>query len=169
VDFYIPKEIDSTSIQLILSDETDETFNSQEERLFGIYFHQYMSDIDDASQLNDVYAIYRNNDTIDPEILEKLHKAACLFFEKATDKNLFNEVSKVHNEQSILIPGSADLRPDKIIERKNDVIVIDFKTGTATPKHNEQIWNYKTVLEEMLEKPVKAILYYTKQNQLIEI
>lgn len=169
VDFYIPKEIDSKSIQLILSDETDETFHSQEERLFGIYFHQYMSDIDDASQLNDVYSIYRNNDTIDPEILEKLHKEACLFFEKATDKNLFNEVSKVHNEQSILIPGSADLRPDKIIERKNDVIVIDFKTGAATPKHNEQIWNYKAVLEEMLEKPVKAILYYTKQNQLIEI
>ena len=76
---------------------------------------------------------------------------------------------KIYNERTILIQGSADLRPDKILERKSDIVVIDFKTGNSSPKDNEQIWNYKMVLEELFEKPVKAILYYTKQNNLIEI
>ena len=84
-------------------------------------------------------------------------------------EEFFKGSVKVYNEQSILINGSNALRPDKIIERDKDVIVIDFKTGSASPKHHEQIWNYKSVLEEVFKKPVLSILYYTQNSQLIEI
>ncbi|RCL72084.1 MAG: hypothetical protein DBW72_06510 [Flavobacteriales bacterium] len=167
--FYIPQEIDTTTIPLVLNDDIDDTFNAQEERLFGIYFHQYMADINDFGELKKVHAIYEKNDAIDREILIKINKSANLFFDKANEKNLYKDVLKIYNERTILIQDSADLRPDKILERKNDIVVIDFKTGNSSPKHNEQIWNYKMVLEELFEKPVKAILYYTKQNNLIEI
>ena len=98
-----------------------------------------------------------------------MNNAAQLFYEQADVKGFYNDVIKVYNEQSILIPESSALRPDKIIERTDDVIVIDFKTGSSLKSHHEQIWNYKSVLEEIFKKPVKAILYYTQQNQLIEI
>ena len=167
--FYTPQEIDTTTIPLILNDVIEETFNDQEERLFGIYFHQYMADVNDFGELKQVHAVYEKNDAIDREILNKINKSANLFFEKAYEKSLFKDVLKIYNERTILIQDSADLRPDKILERKNDIVVIDFKTGNSSPKDNEQIWNYKMVLEELFEKPVKAILYYTKQNNLIEI
>ena len=167
--FYTPQEIDTTTIPLILNDDIEETFNDQEERLFGIYFHQYMADVNDFGELKQVHAVYEKNDAIDREILNKINKSANLFFEKAYEKSLFKDVLKIYNERTILIQDSADLRPDKILERKNDIVVIDFKTGNSSPKDNEQIWNYKMVLEELFEKPVKAILYYTKQNNLIEI
>ena len=116
-----------------------------------------------------VLSRYQSNDAIDTSILLKMKDAAQLFFEIANNKGFFEESIKGYNEQSILINGANTLRPDKIIERRDDVIVVDFKTGSASPKHNEQVWNYKSVLEDVFDKPVKSILYYTQQNQLIEI
>ena len=170
-DFYIPEdfEIEGSKVKLILGDDSDEEFSTQEERLFGIYFHQFMSEINDVSEISKVLLQYQSNDAIDGAVLLKMKVAAQLFFEKANKKEFFKESVKVYNEQSILINGSNALRPDKIIERDKDVIVIDFKTGCASPKHHEQIWNYKSVLEEVFKKPVLSILYYTQNSQLIEI
>jgi len=170
-DFYIPEdiEIDSSMVKLILDDDSDEDYSTQEERLFGIYFHQFMAEINDSSEMSEVLSRYQSNDAIDTSILLKMKDAAQLFFEIANNKGFFEESIKVYNEQSILINGANTLRPDKIIERRDDVIVVDFKTGSASPKHNEQVWNYKSVLEDVFDKPVKSILYYTQQNQLIEI
>lgn len=170
-DFYIPKdiEIEGSKVKLILGDDSDEDYSTQEERLFGIYFHQFMSEIDDVSEMSEVLLQYQSNDAIDGSVLLKMKVAAQLFFEKANKKEFFKGSVKVYNEQSILINGSNALRPDKIIERDKDVIVIDFKTGSASPRHHEQIWNYKSVLEEVFKKPVLSILYYTQNSQLIEI
>ena len=156
-------------VKLILDDDSDEDYSTQEERLFGIYFHQFMAEINDSSEMSEVLSRYQSNDAFDTSILLKMKDAAQLFFEIANNKGFFEESVKVYNEQSILINGANTLRPDKIIERRDDVIVVDFKTGSASPKHNEQVWNYKSVLEDVFDKPVKSILYYTQQNQLIEI
>ncbi len=170
-DFYIPEdiEIEGSKVKLILGDDLGEDYSTQEERLFGIYFHQFMSEINDLSEISELVLRYQSNDAIDGSILLKMKEAAQLFFEKAHKKGFFDRTIQVYNEQSILINGSNALRPDKIIEREGDVIVIDFKTGSASPKHHEQIWNYKSALEEVFKKPVKSILYYTQKSQLIEI
>lgn len=169
--FYTPSDIpvDSSKVELILGDVDRESYHSQEERLFGIYFHQFISEINTVEEIPEVLKKYQENDLVDSALLEGMVKSAYLFFEGAAKSALFESVINVYNEQSILIPKSKFLRPDKIIERKLDVVVIDFKTGAASPSHHEQIWNYKSVLEEIYEKPVKAVLYYTKENRLIEI
>ena len=131
------------------------------------YFHRNI--LGTWKDLTEVLRRYQSNDAIDTSILLKMKDAAELFFELANNKGFFEGSVKVYNEQSILLKSANALRPDKIIERRNDVIVVDFKTGSASPKHHEQIWNYKSVLEDVFNKPVKSILYYTQQNKLIEI
>ena len=124
-----------------------------------------MADVNDFGELKQVHAVYEKNDAIDREILNQINKSANLFFEKAYEKSLFKDVLKIYNERTILIQGSADLRPDKILERKSDIVVIDFKTGNSSPKDNEQIWNYKMVLEELLKNRSK--LFYIIPSKII--
>ncbi len=161
--------IDPSKVELILSDELSESHSSQSERLFGIYFHQFMAQVNRAEQIQDEINVFKENDLIDSSILNQIADSALLFFEKAADTDLFKDVLDIHNEQDILISKSPIMRPDKIIERIDDVVVVDFKTGSADNSHHEQIWNYKAVLEEIYHKPVKSILYYTQHNQLLEI
>ena len=161
--------IDSSKVELILSDELSESHSSQSERLFGIYFHQFMAQVNRAEQIPNEIKAFKENDLIDSSMLNRIADSALLFFQKADHSGLFTDMIHIHNEQSILIPKSPIMRPDKIIERIEDVVVVDFKTGLADNSHHEQIWNYKAVLEEIYNKPVKSILYYTQQNQLLEI
>jgi hypothetical protein len=161
--------INSSKVELILSDEVSESHSSQSERLFGIYFHQFMAQVNRAEQIPEEIKAFKANDLIDSSMLNRIADSALLFFQKADDSGLFTEMIHIYNEQSILIPNSSIMRPDKIIERMEDVVVVDFKTGAADNSHHEQIWNYKAVLEEIYHKPVKSILYYTQQNQLLAI
>jgi len=161
--------INSSKVELILSDELPESHSSQSERLFGIYFHQFMAQVNRAEQISDEIKVFKKNDLIDSSMMNRIADSALLFFQKADESGLFADMIHIHNEQSILIPESSIMRPDKIIERIEDVVVVDFKTGSANNSHHEQLWNYKAVLEEIYHKPVKSILYYTQQNQLLEI
>jgi ATP-dependent exoDNAse (exonuclease V) beta subunit len=169
--FYTASDVavGSSNVELILSDEVSESHLSQPERLFGIYFHQFMAQVNQADQIPNEIKRYEENDLIDSTMLSRISESALVFFQRVDDSGLFKDALAFHNEKSILIPESQIIRPDKIIERTKDVVVIDFKTGSAKNTHHEQIWNYKAVLEEIYEKPVKSLLYYTQQNQFIEI
>ena len=161
--------IDLSHVKLVLNDRDDESYESREERLFGNYFHQFMSEVYTVDDIPVVFRKMQSDDQMEGKLLQKVLKSAEKFFNTAQRNEFFENVTKILNEQSILIPPSKVLRPDKVIERKNDVIVVDFKTGKSTSDHHEQIWNYKSALEEIYDKPVKAVLYYTIQDQLIEL
>jgi len=170
--YYTPDDvaIDISHVKLVLNERDDnESYESQEERLFGNYFHQFMSEVNTADDIPGVSKRMKLDDQTDRKLLQSVIESAECFFIAAQSNGFFKNVTKILNEQSILIPPSKVLRPDKVIEREGDVIVLDFKTGKSAPEHHEQIWNYKSALEEIYDKPVKAVLYYTKQNQLIEL
>jgi len=169
--YYTPDDvsIDLSHVKLVLNDRDDESYESREERLFGNYFHEFMSEVYTVDDIPVVFKKMQSDDQMEGELLQKVLKSAEKFFNTAQRNKFFENATKILNEQSILIPPSKVLRPDKVIERKNDVIVVDFKTGKSTSDHHEQIWNYKSALEEIYDKPVKAVLYYTIQDQLIEL
>ena len=123
-----------------------------------------MAEVNRVEQIPDELKRYKENDLIDSVTLNRIADSALLFFQKAEESRIFIDVVQIHNEQAVLIPNASLMRPDKIIERAKDVVVIDFKTGAADSSHHEQIWNYKAVLEEIYEKPVKSILYYTRNK-----
>jgi len=82
---------------------------------------------------------------------------------------LISDAIKISNEQSIIIGPNETKRPDKIIFKENETIVLDFKTGLATKNNEKQVSMYKKVLSEMHFKNVKGYLFYTGNLQLQEI
>ncbi|MGB0430042.1 MAG: UvrD-helicase domain-containing protein [Bacteroidia bacterium] len=102
------------------------------------------------------------------------------------------------NEQEFLTPNGT-LRPDKIYVLPHRIIVVDYKTGSPKPEHEEQVLEYLSVVsglefhvqspgsdvqglmsksqpdlfsQEQLEtgnKELEAYLLYTQTNQLIKV
>jgi RecB family endonuclease NucS len=58
------------------------------------------------------------------------------------------------------------VRPDKIICKATETIVIDYKTGANNPKHIEQMQCYIETLRSMDMPDVRGYIYYTSRNEL---
>lgn len=169
--FYVPVEVvtDDSKLQIAYKEVLKESFDSQEERLFGIYFHLLMGVIEAANELDKALDIFIVSGQIDVSMRGDIKAAAEMYFTVAEEKDLLVGVQKVLNEHAILVPTGKILRPDKVLVRNSDIIVLDFKTGVSSKKHQEQVWNYKRNLEEIFGKKVIPMLYYTQSNELIQI
>ena len=60
--------------------------------------------------------------------------------------------------------------PDRLVYlNRNNVIIIDYKTGLKKPGHINQLKKYEKSLSQMGLKTVKKILVYINQNVEIKI
>jgi predicted Ser/Thr protein kinase len=73
------------------------------------------------------------------------------------------------NETSIIVARDSIKRPDKLILKSEETILIDFKTGAENPKYIKQINDYAAALKEMNLPKIKAYLYYTNTESLKEV
>jgi ATP-dependent exoDNAse (exonuclease V) beta subunit len=78
-------------------------------------------------------------------------------------------IEKTLNEQVLIAGENEAKKPDKVFVKSSEIIVIDFKTGKTDQKHMEQIVGYAKLLEEIFQKPVRCLLYYSALNQLTEL
>ena len=76
----------------------------------------------------------------------------------------------IRNEKVIIDQNGAKHIPDKLIIEGEQVIVIDFKTGEEhSNKHQQQVLEYMSLLEELGYKNVRGELYYTESGSPITV
>ena len=74
----------------------------------------------------------------------------------------------IYNEKDIITKQGITLRPDRlIINEKNEVVIIDYKTGNPDTKHMLQLESYSNALQDMNFTITKKILIYI--NDTLEI
>jgi hypothetical protein len=88
-------------------------------------------------------------------------------FKDATYATWIKNATNIQNEAWIMTPDGTLVRPDKIIVLVDQVIVIDFKTGQAQPKHRQQLDAYKLTLTQMYNLPIQGYLYYTQSGEWV--
>lgn len=84
-------------------------------------------------------------------------------------KSWFSGEWKVLNERNILRGRENSHRPDRIMMRDEDVILIDYKTGDKHDNHILQVKGYLNDFEKMGYIKRKGYLWYLNSNELIEI
>jgi len=86
-------------------------------------------------------------------------------------KIYFNEGFKVFNERDIIANSGEILRPDRLnINSKNEVIIIDYKTGEKKQYHNIQLNGYEHVLKQMNYSVIHKLLVYINETvDVIEV
>ncbi len=82
----------------------------------------------------------------------------------------FNGDYQHWNERSIILPSGRTLRPDKVLIRPDETIVLDFKfTQHEEEAHLRQVADYQLVLREMGMPNVKGYVYYGTLEKLVEV
>ena len=83
-------------------------------------------------------------------------------------RDFYLEHWNVHNEQSIMVVGGGEYRPDRVQENGKEYVIIDYKTGNPSPAHLDQIKRYQSILTKMVTLPVRSFVYYPLIPQLVE-
>jgi ATP-dependent exoDNAse (exonuclease V) beta subunit len=83
----------------------------------------------------------------------------------------FEDDYEVFNEHDILLESGKLIRPDRInLNSKNEVTIIDYKTGSKKSHHQEQINYYDEVLNQMDFIVIKKMIIYINDSiEIIEV
>ena len=79
--------------------------------------------------------------------------------------NLFNECSIIYQEDGKL----ETRRPDRVMMKDDEVVVIDFKFGKKKKSYNLQVKEYMNLLTDMGHTHVHGYLWYVYTNEIEEI
>jgi ATP-dependent exoDNAse (exonuclease V) beta subunit len=104
-----------------------------------------------------------------PGDLSKVRKSLNPILEMPEISNWFGGTWEVRNEPVILVPDSGERRPDRVMIRGNETVVLDYKTGLAEPSHRRQLEGYRKTLERMGYANVRGFLLYLDPPELVEI
>lgn len=83
--------------------------------------------------------------------------------------SFFTDFDDLKTETAILLKTGESYKPDRVIIRENDTIIVDYKTGKKEEKHNKQLENYKILLSEMGYTNIKSYLLYIKDKELVQV
>jgi len=85
-------------------------------------------------------------------------------------KSWFDGSYRVVNERNILSGVNGVKRPDRIMIGKNEVIVVDYKSGDAElEKYKYQLLSYMKELRNCGFLNVSGYIWYTKTNKRVKI
>ncbi|WP_143961741.1 UvrD-helicase domain-containing protein [Litoribacter populi] len=72
-------------------------------------------------------------------------------------------------EQGIILPGGELRRPDRVILKDQEAIVVDFKTGEKKKYYQDQVQAYMELVSEITKLPTKGYLCYLESGEIIEV
>ena len=136
---------------------------------YGSVAHRILSSlktIDDLEpELNKIF--YEG--VIDEQSKLDLRNQIEKLFENDTIKDFFSLQWSSMTEREILLPDGKILRPDRVLLKDNNAVVIDFKTGKEKPEDAMQVQSYADVLLRMNYKTVAKYLIYLEDSLLVPV
>lgn len=81
----------------------------------------------------------------------------------------FSEEFRNYSETDILVPGDRSSRPDRVIVRGDEAIVLEYKSGAQSNDHINQVKHYKSLLERMGYKNIGGKLIYLDPLKIVDI
>ncbi|MBN4070671.1 PD-(D/E)XK nuclease family protein, partial [Olleya sp. AH-315-F22] len=131
----------------------------------GNLIHYIMSQIKTKIDIDITFEKCLATGIINSEQAEELKQIAIKIVEHPKLSNYFNSANTIYNERDIITKEGVSLRPDRlVINAKNEVIIIDYKTGESNKKHAQQLQIYQDVLEDMNFLVAKKLLIYINDD-----
>ena len=147
--------------------EQEEDSLTTEQRI-GKQFHFIM----EKSHTKETAFSALNTGLLKGEIERDFEEKLTHLLEEAFSSKLLVELfegGKHLNERTLIFDSKTRLRPDKLIVSDQQTIVIDFKTGERSAKHEKQVQGYMTVLGQIGMTNIKGYLYYSGGLGLLEV
>ncbi|CAM3650448.1 UvrD/REP helicase [Flavobacterium saliperosum S13] len=137
---------------------------------FGNVMHEILSFVKTASDVH--LAIEKAiesgliTESQKPEVERTLSEIVC----HPELQRFFEADKKVFNEQNIIKPGTATIKPDRVSVQGNLAYLLDYKTGSHQTKYEAQLAEYEKALQEMgfsVEK--KTLVYIGEKLEVVHL
>ncbi len=135
--------------------------NQGEAISFGNLFHEILAKIFTKKDVNKVTAQYHQKGIIDENQLLVINNTIISVVNHPKIENYFSEEVIIYNEREIVDVDNQVIIPDRLVfTNKNEVVIMDYKTGNPSAEHHQQLLKYERVLKSMNFKVDKKILIY---------
>jgi len=136
----------------------------------GNLIHLILSKIAYKTDVDFVFQEMVLNGVITTEQEGLLKPILIYLIEKSEMAKYFEDDLVVFNEREILTKDGKTFIPDRIVFKGNKATVIDYKTGSFDLKHEEQVKEYASLLQEMnYEVDKKLLVYLDGKIKIIEV
>jgi len=156
----VKEKLNSSSIKIAQREALMWNTDQQQAIEFGNILHEIMSFI--ISKEDSDFAIQKaiENGLITISQLDIFKDKVQQIISNNELTDFFNGQGLVYNEETILKNGYKNLKPDRVVVFNNEVYLLDYKTGEKNQKHQNQINDYASVLQEMNYTIAKKALVY---------
>ncbi len=136
----------------------------------GNLMHELFSRIRSASDIDRAIEAIRREGMIETADAEKLKGEITRLIEFSDVMEWFDGSWKVIAEQDILTPAGILKRPDRVMLKDDQVIVVDYKFGRQqSTSHRSQVKKYTEMLKEMSYGEVKGFIWYVNLKEVVEV
>ena len=134
----------------------------------GILLHYVFEQLGEKSQLDLVLKHMLHAGLIGYEQIDLLKSEANKLLDNAKMASWFDGSWKLINERPVITP-QGNIRPDRVMLKGDNVVIIDYKTGSPEAGHNKQMESYRKALTNMGYENILAYLIYFAENEMIEV
>lgn len=136
---------------------------------WGILIHQVLSYMKTSGDKDAAVAKILSEGMITEEQKEKIYNHLEKILNNTDIRMWFSPENKVKAETDILLPDGRLLRPDRVIIKDKEAIVIDYKTGIEKEEHKRQLIKYAETLIQMGYSTVSKFLLYISNDDDVKV
>ncbi len=137
-------------------------------RRFGNVLHTLLAGLTTARDSEDMISAMLENGLLDRAWEHEIRSKVKSILGEPGLAFIFDETSDVRPEAEILTPEGHTLRPDRVIIKDGQAVVVDYKTGKPMEKYKTQLEQYAKCLEDIGYKNVKKYLLYLEPEVRLE-
>lgn len=149
--------------QIVLLASSSKLWNTSQGKAidFGNLLHEIFAKIISRKDAKAVIKQFYNQGFIEEDQLEYVSKSVFGVLEHSKLKKYFSEENTIYTEREIVDVDNQIIIPDRLVfHAKNQVSILDYKTGIASNSHHQQLLKYESVLKSMHFKVDKKLLIY---------
>lgn len=179
------KEKNSAVIEIraIESSEKSNTIKLRQsaERLFDLDTFEKSRDY--GNKIHNTFAKIKTIEDVDSALAESLREGLIMESElKSLKANILKIINLdsikplflvhqdlVKNEREILMPTGNPLRPDRVVKLKDQIVILDYKTGSKSESHQGQLRQYMNIYRDMGHQKVEGILVYLESEEVVKV
>ena len=165
----------ATKPNLYLNYEHSEFFSDQTDLFqgsvdYGKLMHQVFANIHTKKDINDALEQVHLEGKITEREKTELHNKIEYLVNHRQVKDWFNGGWKIYTEREILLPSGRTYRPDRVMMKNGETVVVDYKFGEKQDRnYRKQLGYYLKEIRNMgYDNPV-GYIWYVNQNTLTKV
>ncbi len=145
-------------------------FTNSGQRDYGTLMHEIVSKIQTTADIEDAIETYHISGDITQDEKSEIKRLLSDYLSEPLVASWYSGEYRILNEVQILQPKGTFSRPDRVMIKEDEVVVIDYKFGEKEDrKYIRQVKYYTDQVRKMGYDNVKGYICYIKLGKVIEI